>query len=705
MRIKNFRHSLFSLFIALLFLGISDTHAQNFKLELAKYHIDQFDYKTAAEIYQDVLEKHPFNEVSIRQIAFCYQQLNKNTKAEQAYEMLDSLKEATEVYKKYSTLFPGNDLVTKYISDSEWYNLILRDSSLFTLKNSKINSEKSDFSPCFVENLAIFSSSRASGKGNFKGDYKWNNQAYLNLFKAELTLDSNLIRPEVLNVDINSRYHEGALAYDSVSQKIYLTRNNFLKGSKKKDKTGYLNLAIYEAPSIQSESSELVPFKYNNREYSVGHPALNSTGDIMYFVSDMPGGHGGTDIYSTKWNGTEWEEPENLGPKINTPLNEMFPHVFKNLLYFSSNGHIGLGGLDIYSIDISSDSEVKTAGYPLNSASDDFGIIFSNDGKSGFLSSNREGGRGDDDIYKFYISLPKFITIKGKVIDEETTIPIPHASLFLQNQFNNESLELVANCDENGNYEVTLPYQEVYDLACSKKGYFQVHKKIASSPTSSFIDNVDFKLKAYDFLANGKVLESESGTPISDAKLTLSDALTGEVEKVIYSPSTGYYAFGLYKDRQYKITCELEGYALQSTTIDTRNTTSATFTHDFKMFKLEKGTTVTLENIYYDYNKSDIRSDAAVELNKLVQILNDNPDMNIELSSHTDSRGSDSYNKSLSTKRAKSAVEYIISQGISSNRINSVGYGESRIKNHCQNGINCSDSEHEINRRTEFTIL
>jgi outer membrane protein OmpA-like peptidoglycan-associated protein len=576
---------------------------------------------------------------------------------------------------------------------------------LFTLKNSEINSDKSDFSPCFVKNMAIFSSARNAGKSNFKGNYSWNNQAYLNLFKAELTLDSNLVKPEVLETDVNSRYHEGTIAYDKTNDRVFITRNNFHKGTKKKDKTGYLNLAIYEAPNLDSDKSEIIPFKYNNKEYSVGHPTVNDKGDILYFVSDMPGGLGGTDIYKSNWNGTEWSEPINLGSEINTPLNEMFPHFFNGKLYFSSDGRIGLGGLDIYSANLDTLTDVQSLGYPINSASDDFGIIFSNDGRSGFLSSNREGGRGDDDIYKFYIGLPQFITISGIVKDAESNEPVAQASIFLQDQFNNESLELVVNTDDEGNYTATIPYQEVYDLASSKKGYFQVKKKIASSPSSSFIENLDFELKEYDFLVSGKVLNASDNSPISGATVTLINAISGEEISQIISPENGYYSFGLYTGKQYKITCELEDFALQSTIIDTRNTQSSAFTHDFKMFKLEKGTTVTLDNIYYDYNKADIRPDAAKELDKLVQILVDNPDMTIELSSHTDSRGSDTYNLSLSTKRANSAVEYIISQGISKTKISSRGYGESKIKNHCGNGIQCSDSEHEINRRTEFTIL
>ena len=710
----------------LAFVVCNSAFSQSLKLEMAENYTDLFEFKKAAEVYLDVIKKHPKNYDALKGAAICYRKLQESKSAEAMLVTLDSLKIATgedllllaeaqksnkkydkalETYVKYSKLFPGNELVRKYINDSDWANRINRDSSLFQLKNASINSKHSDFAPCFYDNSLIYSSSKLEPKEKSRS-YSWNNQAYLNLYKAELTQDSNLVRPVRLDNEINTRFHEGTAAYDKKNKVLFVTRNNYNKGVKKKDEEGYLNLAIYSTRELNGEFEDLVPFEYNSEDYSLGHPSISDDGLKLYFSSDMPGGMGGTDIYMSEWIDGEWAKPTNLGASVNTAGNEMFPYIHTSgILYFSSNGHIGLGGLDLQSIDLNNDnSVVQNAGYPLNSSYDDFCIIFGKSGKNGFFSSNRPGGIGDDDIYKFFISTPKFITISGKVIDEETGKPVQDASVYLKDANNPTKVEVVGTSDENGDYSFTAPYQATYDLKAAKNGFFESVKKVASSPTTSFIDDVNFGLSKYDFLAKGYVREAEGLTPIEGAKVTL---LThdGTIISEKITTGDGYYSFGLYLNKQYKITCELEDYALQSVSYDTRNSKSKVFEHDFKMFKLEVGVVVQLDNIYYDYGKADIRPDAALELDKLISILEENPSMKIELSSHTDSRGSAPYNLKLSKRRAKSAMDYILENGISTGRIQSKGYGESKPLNGCSDGVKCSEEEYQINRRTEFTIL
>ncbi len=700
--------------------------AQELKLNLAESLEQQFDYKSAAEVYLDVLKKHPANYKALTGGARAFRNLQEDAQAETLLVKLDSLKlaspedlllladaykstqkydKAFEIYQKYSLLNPGNELVRKYLADENWATKINRDSSLFKLKNSTINSKYSDFAPAFYEDKMMFSSSR--GDKNIKTrSYNWNDQSYLNLYVAELTADSNLINPKPTDELFNSRYHEGAATYHKPSKTLYITRNNYLRGVKNKDDEGYLNLAIYFAVRINGEFTELIPFPFNSEEYSVGHPSVAEDGSAIYFSSDMPGGHGGTDIYVSEWTDGEWAKPRNLGPKVNTSGDEMFPFIHDSgILYFSSANHVGLGGLDVHSIDLQNEAaQVQNVGYPINSSYDDFSIILDKRGKEGFFSSNRPDGIGDDDIYKFFIHKPKFITISGHLIDEETENPVPNGSVLIKDRNNPTKIEIVATSDETGAYTFTLPYQDYYELRATKKGFFEAEKTVHSSPTTSFIDNVDFRLSKYDFLAKGNVLNAEDLTPMKGAAVTLYDG-SGEVISKKITTDDGYYSFGLYSGKEYRITCEMENHALQSVNYDTRNAQSKVFEHDFKMFKLEVGVVVQLDNIYYDYGKANIRPDAALELDKLVSILEENPSMKIELSSHTDSRGSAPYNLNLSKRRAKSAVEYIVSKGISSSRIKSRGYGETKPLNKCRDGVQCTEEEYQLNRRTEFTIL
>ncbi len=715
------------LFLILCLLSLCNAiEAQSFKLDLAESYMDLFEYKRAASIYEDVLKKYPTNYDALKHAAVCYNKLRDSYNSERVLMTIDSLKvaqaedllllasaqktnkkydDALKTYQKYSTLYPGNELVQAYVNNTDWAYKINRDSSLFALKNSKINSKYSDFAPCYYQSGILFSSARGEDGKRVK-EYSWNQQAYLNLFVAELTADSNLVNPVLLENGINTRFHEGTAAFNEVQNILFVTRNNYIKGTKKEDDEGYLNLAIYSAKIMGEEFEDLEPFKYNSEKYSVGHPSISVDGLTIYFASDMPGGSGGTDIYKSLWKDGEWSEPENLGTRINTSADEMFPYVHTSgVLYFSSDGHTGLGGMDIQSVDLNNDnSKVQNAGYPLNSPYDDFSIVFNKDAKGGFFASNRPGGLGDDDIYKFFISTPKFITISGKVIDEEKRTPVEGATIYLQDESSPSKVEIVGTSDENGEYTFTAPYQEIFDLKASKKGYFESEKTVASSPTTSFIDNVDFGLSKYDFLAKGYVLLADDDIPLEGVRVALFDEL-GTLISEKTTGEDGYYSFGLFKDHVYRITCELQGYALQSASCDTRNRKTTIFEHDFKMFKLEVGVTVKLDNIYYDYAKSDIRPDAALELDKLVTILDENPSMKIELSSHTDARGSAPYNLSLSRKRAKSAVDYIISKGIMPTRIESKGYGESKPLNRCVDGVKCSEEEYQINRRTEFTIL
>lgn len=719
------RHIRFLLVMLAAVLVVGTASAQKQKHKLANQHFTAFDYKKAASIYEDILKKHPEDVLALRRAGEArmlvddfapaeahfatlakHSEVAANDLLNYAYVLKVNKKydEAVVVYERYLTLNP--DPYLNGYTDNDWAMRILRDSARFDIRTTDINSEYSDFAPAFSENGLIFSSARKQGKGKRK-TYAWTDQSYLNLFSAEITADSMLAAPKVLKNKTNSRFHEGTVTFDQAQKIMYFTRNNYFKGKRDDDDSGKLNLGIYYA---KYEGDKIVgsvkSFPFNDPEFSVGHPVISPDGKAMYFASDMPGGYGGTDIYVSYRNLDFWSDPVNLGPKINTPGNEMFPFLDgKGSFYFSSDWHPGLGGLDLFYTRLDDDAvPVRNFGYPVNSSFDDFGLITYPEGLTGFFSSNRPGGMGDDDIYAFRVNRAEKIRVSGKIFDLATGSAIPNATILLKDKMNQTVLEVVANTDQEGRYSFDVDYDEKYIIIGVKNGYFQKEVKVNSSDKSGFLDRVDLPLTAYEYAAEGRVLLASDGSPAEGATVLLK-TLEGEVLQELVVDETGMYHFGLDPESQYVVEAFREGYPPQTIELDTRGKPATVINSDLRLFAFETGTIVRLDNIYYDYDKHDIRQDAARELDRLVKFLKENPSMRIELSSHTDARGSDPYNMRLSQRRADAAVAYLIQKGIEPKRLTAKGYGESKLLNNCGNDTECSEAQHQQNRRTEFRIL
>ncbi|MGB0423475.1 MAG: OmpA family protein, partial [Flavobacteriales bacterium] len=608
-------------------------------------------------------------------------------------------------YEKYMQMKPNDKFIKKYLTTDNCAYEIVRDSSRFLINNSDINSTSSDFAPCFVEGKVMFSSARGiSGKGKRK-KYSWNDQSYLNLYTADVLRDSSLQNVNIANKDANSRFHEGTVAYDYLNKEIFFTRNYYHKGEKNKGDDGRLNLAIFYGTYENGELGKLKEFKFNNPEYSVGHPALTNDGKTMYFTSDMPGGQGGTDIYKVERTGNDWTDPVNLGDEINTPGDEMFPYIDLNgVLHFASDGHPGLGALDLFYLDPTSNNEVTNFGYPVNSSFDDFGLIIHSDGRVGYFSSNRPGGLGDDDIYEFTIRKAGTIRVSGTVVDAETGEVIPNSTILLKDEKNEVVLQVVANADAEGDYFFDVEYDKTYTIIGVKNGYFQKEVVLTTNDRSGFIDANDIELSRYAYASEGKVLEAATGEPLEGALVTLYDQDRNTIAQTV-TLANGNYSFGLEGEKQYFLEADHQPFPRQEITLDTRGRPATIIYSDFRLFMIEAGAVIRLDNIYYDYNKASLKKEAERELDRLVKLMKDSPTMTIELGSHTDARGSSAYNLSLSRKRAKSAVNYLISKGISRNRLVPKGYGETNLINRCTDNSKCSDEEHAKNRRTEFRIL
>lgn len=495
----------------------------------------------------------------------------------------------------------------------------------YTIKNLDINTKNSDFGTAFLGKDKIIFAAPTENVKVIRNTWKENGQNFLDLYTGLITDDRQVIDKKRMPGDVNTKYHEAGVAVTKDLKTIYFTANNYYEKKFLTDSSGVNNLQLFRASlGIDGKWTLKKKLPFNNVDYSIGHPALSHDDKKLYFVSDMPGGYGGTDIYVVDiYDDGYYGEPRNMGRKINSPGREMFPYIGKdNILYFSSDGLGGHGKLDIYASKIYDNtvSEPLNLDLPVNSEVDDFAFIIDDMKDRGFFSSNREEGRGDDDIYSF-LALPGLYIhctheVSGVVKSQSTGEPLPGATVELRDH-------------------------------------------------------------------TGEVLETIIASSV-DATYTLNKALCDSTFVVI----------GMHK-----------GYLNDEQTINTVNDTGAdALVLDLNLPDQFVSNKVNINTIYFDFDKSSIRPDAAKELDKVVQVMNEYPSLTIEAGSHTDSRATDSYNMKLSERRAKSTVDYVVSKGIDASRIIYKGYGETQLVNKCANGVKCSREEHQANRRTEFKI-
>ena len=547
-----------------------------------------------------------------------------------ALKGVGNYKQAKGIMKIYTQKLDLSEFQTGQLQNNdEILDELLNRQPQFYISNLGINTSVADFGPMYYKDKIVFSSSRDSLRFETRV-YEWNKQPYLDFFMADtMASGSDLTNVRSFSAILNTRYHEAVAAFMPEGNKIFFTRNNYTHQTLGRDGEGTNHLKMYTAELHGGEWTEGKEVSFNSEDYSVGQPALSPDGRFLFFVSDMPGSIGETDIFMVEIHEDgSFSEPKNLGPTINTSGREMFPFITDKKLYFASDGHLGLGGLDVF------ESELSAAGFgnpinlgkPLNSNRDDFGYIVNETTQRGYFSSNREGGKGDDDIYSFQrLEETCEQTVKGSVIRKSNAQPTV-----------NVVVELIAADGTSVGKTATDPY-----------GAF-VFETILECET-------DYKIK----ISKPGFLPNEASFNTSNQKDFANDVpleITKELNKLIVREN------GVLK--------------------------------------------IKIDNIYFDLNKADIRPDAAQELNKIVEVMKEYPKMVIKIEAHTDSRGSDRYNETLSDKRAKSTGSYIVSQGIEAHRIESaIGYGEKVLLNECKNGVKCTNEEHDVNRRSEFIIV
>jgi outer membrane protein OmpA-like peptidoglycan-associated protein len=506
---------------------------------------------------------------------------------------------------------------------------------------------------------------------------------------------------------------------------MYFTRNNYFQKKFGKDAAGVNNLKIFKCTFDGEKWSEEANFNYNSDEYSVGHPALSADGKTLYFVSDMPGGVGGTDMWKVAVNDDgSYGTPVNLGTSINTEGNEMFPFIHPTgMLFFSSNGLAGLGGLDVFAASPQGDSFSApfNLGMPLNSAADDFAFILDQEQNFGYVSSNRAGGKGSDDIYSVKVTTPikPGYRVEGIAYDKTTGLPLANAMISLKDK--SGSIIKTIETGSDGSYVFNVEQGQEYSLEGKKTDYYDDLQKVNTSslnPNNSVLKK-DLKLEMDPGLQIiGLVLDKATGKPIEGAKVKVVKAgtqgtfgeFTTDAAGKLGKPVEGMKVGDAY---EYIINVEKEGYLNEMKRVPGTVTKGKNIEFRVDMNKLEiggdLGKMVAINPIYFDKDKDFIRPDAAVELDKIVAVMKEYPNMVIELGSHTDCRASKSYNEKLSDRRAKSSAAYIISKGVDKSRIYGKGYGESELVNDCACEGNkkstCSEEEHQLNRRTIFKIV
>lgn len=701
-------------------------HAQKMKERMAERAAQQYDYPAVVAICEDLVTRGKAEPADMRRLAMAYRKLGQPGKAEATYMKMMGLgsetpedilalaeqlrangkyTEALEWYKTYAALRPDDQRAQAYLKNPRIFDRLMRDSTSATVRKLPINSPQADLGPNIMDDLLLFTSARGEGVGGGRL-YAWDDQPYLNLYSA-LRKGETAEDPLVMRKELNSRYHDGVGSFDSVANRLYFTRNNYYYGTLAKDANGSLNLGIFHSDVVtgefgQPEWGNLVPFDHNDPEANYGHPFVSPDGRKLFFASDRAGGQGGTDIWYSVNSGNEWGVPVNMGPMVNTAGDELFPYLYlDSTLYFVSTGHPGLGGYDIFFSRLTENGPGKpfNLGYPMNTRFNDHGLVLFND-STGFFASDRPGGEGSDDIYSCTIRPPK-VYLSGIVVDVDTRKPIEGANLQMKDDRGRFVDRFKVVAEPGGKFTIEAPYHEKYVIIANKNGYFQKEKVLSTN--DDVLEEIVVEMKKYDYAAEGVVYHGETNQPMAGASVQLLDA-SDNVLASINTDGTGMYTFPLNNDTDYRIKVEKEGFFRQSARMSTKGNPNSVIKQDFKLFPLKVDQVVRLENIFYDYNKWDIRPDAALELDKLVTTLQDNPTVKIELSSHTDCRGKDAYNMKLSGKRAKSAVDYIIAKGIPKANVTSKGYGESRPSEPCA-CEQCSEEQHQRNRRTEFKVL
>ena len=623
------------------------------ELEKANEMYKNFSYVDAIKIYERIAQKGFVNQEMLQSLGNAYyynaeykkalpwyeqlfQEGKYKVKPEYYYRYAQTLKsvgdytQADKMMAKFVELTNANDTRAALFEENKDYQTVIKNNSgRFQLNNASINTENSEYGTALYGDKIVFAGATDARKAKH-GVSQWTGESFYDLYEAE-HFDQKLGNRKPFSSSVNTQFNESTPVFTKDGNTMYFTRNNYVNKKLSSDIENTILLKILRATKDKNGNwGDIVEVPFNSDQYNVAHPALSPDEKYLYFASDMPGSFGNSDIFRVEILGdNQYGTPENLGNIINTAGRESFPYISKdNVLYYSSDGIPGLGGLDIFAVKFNADgstSKPVNIGMPGNSADDDFCFVFNSDSKIGFLTSNRPGGKGKDDIYSFHEDKPLLFScqknIKGIVKDAKTKAIIANAKVILSDKVMKEVSTDQSKTDGTFTFEKVNCNDSHYYLRGEKEKYETAEVNVTVGK-----DEV-----VYEILLNPRQVAIKKGMDLA------------------------------------------------------------------KVFEIKE--------IKFDYNKANIRPDAAVELTKIVEVMREYPKMKIDIRSHTDSRGADSYNLKLSDRRAKATLEWIVKQGIDRKRLKAKGYGETRLVNGCSNGVPCTEEEHQEDRRSEFIVV
>jgi len=585
------------------------------------------------DIYKKIADSYYFN-ANYPEANIWYEKLIKSTedvdyeyyyRYSQTLKTVPDLEKSNYYYALFSRLKKADSRAQQFEVQSNYLSQITTDSERYTVSLLEINSSFSDYGVFESKDGILFTSTRADE--NAKID-TWTQQPFSGLFSSKLDPSHSFKNPEAFlkNTIFNSNESTAILTKDGLT--LYFTRNNFKKNQQKKNAKDEVSLKIYTARFKNGKWTDVMELPFNSDYYNCAHPTLSTDEKTLYFTSNMPGTMGQSDLYRVAIleNGT-FGTPENLGNTINTEGRETFPFLSATgELYFASDGHLGLGGLDVFVSKKNEDASFSkpiNLGNPINTAYDDFAYVLNSETRVGYFSSNRPGGKGSDDLYTF------------------------------------------------------LENKSVYDQAAVFSGTLQ---------------------------------DALFGTPIANAVVSLFDDSKKRVDKTTTNANGEFVFNNNYTTLGWYLTYEHDSYETKEDYLKTTlfSPLKGPISLLPKAVQLKQGVDLakffSIQNIYFDLDQWEITPKAEKQIALLLYVLQQNPELKLEIKSHTDSRASADYNLELSNKRALATLNWLVSKGISIDRISSRGLGEKEPINHCVDGVSCTEEEHQMNRRSEFIV-
>ncbi len=715
----------------LLFILCFHLNAQDKLIDRAHADFEDGNYVRALKNYKKALKTNQdlrTRRVLITQVARSLQHMNAYEEALPWFEQvvadrraeaglylaygnsllhLKKYQEAHEIFKKGQNTYKNNKALKHKLQLCTFY----LDTNLYHKSRNKVenvqslNSPYSDFAPAWFEDKLVVTSSRIT-TDNSKIDGR-TNQAYSELYISVYDPHTdNWEQPYPAPKNINHLFNDGVFTYDEINAVAYFMRcNSRNKSSCKIFETQY---------SFDGNWSDPVALPFMTKGHDYGHPAVSYDGRTLFFVSDMPGGYGGKDLWKiSRIEDNQWGIPTNLGAEVNSEFDELFPFVLgDSVLFFASERNTGYGGLDVYAaINHSSNwSNAVLLPLPVNSAADDFSLIIRENTLGGLMSSNRDNTENSDDIFSFG-KYPLTINYHGKVFDQETKIPIENAQLiFSCMEYPSDTITSAAD----GSFSYEIPAYLNYTVQILKPGFINEFDQLAFyNPELVYSDErkleKDFQLATYTQSVKiaGKVIERGTDKPIGGQQITMISSY-GRIDTTFTDQKGNYHYKGLKPGADYTVRIAREGYFSESRKCKIAAKTKVTtfskatgYDMDFELTRIQEQEEILINNIFYDFDKASLRWESRIELDKIASMLVETPGVVIQINSHTDARGSNTYNDRLSSERAQSVVNYLINKGIPTDRLLAKGHGKRNLLIKYAR----TEDDHQLNRRTSFNIL